>query len=48
MHLFFGPRGYQIFEMKFGSDLFSYFTFMSSGRSLWELFRTAPSQRYGE
>ena len=45
---FFWLRGYQIFEMKFGSDVFSYFTLMSSGRSLWELFPTAPSQRYGE
>ena len=40
---FFGPRGYQIFEMKFCSDVFSYFIFMSSGRSLWELFPTEAS-----
>lgn len=40
---FFGLWCYQIFEMKFCSDVFSYFSFMSSGRSLWELFPTEAS-----
>lgn len=40
--LFFYKKGLSDFWNEF-FDVFLYFTFMSSGRSLWELFPTAPS-----